>query len=162
MCKKHVFLNLTLCHSIKLPTYVRDFKMYVLFFYVFKWLSYNISWYLKITHFTGSPFSEITQIYSKIPVLFLSQLKWLTSMQGRIQAPPPLHFHNLKRKSTVTHHSNRKRDKEEEGKRRISFLELWWIWWPRKPRGGGASSLLSIYPLFSEICFDDSIEVWLM
>ena len=41
--------------------------------------------------------------------------------QGRIQggavrgAPPPLDFQNLKRKSTVTHHSNRKRDKEEEG-----------------------------------------------
>ena len=28
---------------------------------------------------------------------------------------PPLDFHNLKRKSTVTHHSNRKRVKEEEG-----------------------------------------------
>ena len=31
--------------------------------------------------------------------------------------PPPLDFQNLKRKSTVAHHSNRKRDKEEEGYR---------------------------------------------
>ena len=39
--------------------------------------------------------------------------------QGR-SPPPPLDFQNLK----STHLSNRKRDKEEEGKRRISFLEL--------------------------------------
>jgi hypothetical protein len=32
---------------------------------------------------------------------------------GRLGARP-LDFQNLKRKSTVTHHSNRKRDKEEE------------------------------------------------
>ena len=37
---------------------------------------------------------------------------------------PPLNFQNLKRKSTVTHQSNGKRDKEEEGKRRISFVKL--------------------------------------
>ena len=49
---------------------------------------------------------------------------------GRLGAPPPLDFQNLKRKSLVTHRSNRKRYKEEEGKRRISFLELLW---PRKP-----------------------------
>ena len=31
-------------------------------------------------------------------------------------APPPLlDFQNLKRESTFTHHSNRKRDKEAEG-----------------------------------------------
>ena len=33
----------------------------------------------------------------------------------RLGARPPLDFQNLKRKSTVAHHSNRKRDKEEEG-----------------------------------------------
>ena len=31
---------------------------------------------------------------------------------------PPLDFQNLKRKNTATHHSNRKRDKGEVGKRR--------------------------------------------
>ena len=50
--------------------------------------------------------------------------------RGRLGTPPPQDFQNLKRKSTVTHHGNRKRDKEEDVKRRnISFLELSW---PRK------------------------------
>ena len=40
-------------------------------------------------------------------------------IQGRIQGGA-----GGTRKSTVTHHSNTKRDKEEDGKRRISFLEL--------------------------------------
>ena len=39
-------------------------------------------------------------------------------------ASTPLNFQNLKRKSTVTHQSNGKRDKEEEGKRRITFCEV--------------------------------------
>jgi hypothetical protein len=37
---------------------------------------------------------------------------------GVVKDPPPERFsdfQNLKRKSTVTYHSNRKRDKEEEG-----------------------------------------------
>ena len=51
--------------------------------------------------------------------------------KGRIQggavrgAPPPLDFHNLKRKSTVAHHSNRKRGRRLGKKKKyISFPEL--------------------------------------
>ena len=53
----------------------------------------------------------------------------------------PLDFHNLKRKST--HHSNGKRDKEEEGKRFkeeiYRFLELCW---PSNPHPPPLPSLL--------------------
>ena len=43
---------------------------------------------------------------------------------GRIGAsPPPLDFLNLKRKSTVTHHSNRKRDKRK--KEKVEINRFW-------------------------------------
>ena len=34
---------------------------------------------------------------------------------GAVRGTPPLDFQNLKRKRTVTHHSNRKGDKKEDG-----------------------------------------------
>ena len=54
----------------------------------------------------------------------LSELRYSLLHSGGLERDPPplsdLDFQNLKRKSIVTHNSNRKRDKEEEGKRRIS------------------------------------------
>ena len=59
----------------------------------------------------------------------------LSDLGGR---RPPLDFQNLKWKSTVTPHSNRKRDKEEEGKKEYRFMKLWWPRKPKEGRGGGA------------------------
>ena len=70
----------------------------------------------------------------------------ILNTQESIQPPPG--FQILKRKSTVTHHSKSKRDKEEEGKKEI------YRFWSCDGQGKHpipSSSLLAIlvYPLFS-------------